>query len=153
MNTFIKWILSSAILCLMTACSPVMAAKQDDYINVEAVKPGVHKRIVLSTFGSPMQNYTNAKGEKCDIFKFRQGYKKGTKVGRAILHGTADFLTLGLWEIVGTPVEAGLSGDDVSYEVCYDANDIVTTSIPLTEYDGKSPKNAKDKNIDEEHQK
>lgn len=131
-----------SIFCFLTGCSVVMASKQDDYVNVEDVQPGVHKRVVISTFGAPVQSYTNSKGEKCEIFKFRQGYKKGTKVGRAVLHGTADVLTLGLWELVGSPVEAGLSGDDVSYEVCYNNEDIVTTTIPLSKYDGKGPKKA-----------
>ena len=26
--------------------------------------------------------------------------------GRAIAHGTMDILTLGLWEVIGTPIEA-----------------------------------------------
>ncbi len=105
-------------MTLSTCCAPVLAAKQDNYVHIEDVQPGEHKAIALSTFGPPIQNYVNHKGESCDIFKFRQGYRNSTKVARAVLHGTADFLTLGLWEIIGTPVEAGLNGENVSYEVC-----------------------------------
>jgi hypothetical protein len=53
------------------------------------------------------------------------------KVGRTIAHGTADVMTLGLWEIVGTPTEATLNGHRVAYEVTYDANDRVEQVVPL----------------------
>jgi len=126
------------VSALLTGCAPVLAAKQDNYVHVEDVQPGVHKAIALSTFGSPIQNYVNHKGESCDIFKFRQGYRNSTKVARAVLHGTADLLTLGLWEIIGTPVEAGLNGENVSYEVCYNKENVVTSVTPLSQT-GKTP--------------
>lgn len=150
MSKMINGGLIGVLCCAMLACAPVMAAKQDGYVDVEAVYPGVHKRTVLATFGKPIQSYVNGREEKCDIFKFRQGYRTGTKVGRAVLHGAADFLTLGLWELVGTPLEAGLSGDDVSYEVCYDVNDRATTVIPLSKFDGKRQKPTVNSGLEEE---
>ena len=118
---------------MLTGCAPVLAAKQDNYVRVEDVKPGVHKVIALSTFGSPIQNYVNHEGNTCDIFKFRQGYRNSTKVARAMFHGAADVLTLGLWEVIGTPVEAGLNGENLVYEVCYDKKDIVTSVAPISQ--------------------
>ena len=37
----------------------------------------------------------------------------------------ADFFTLGLWEIAGTPIEGAASGTQVKVEVLYDENDRV----------------------------
>jgi hypothetical protein len=34
-------------------------------------------------------------------------------------------VTLGLWEIVGTPTEAVFSGDELAFEVSYDEQDRV----------------------------
>jgi hypothetical protein len=79
----------------------------------------------------------NSEGESCDIFKFRQGYRNSTKVARAVFHGTADLLTFGLWEVVGTPVETGLDGETLSYQVCYDKKNTVTSVMPLSK-DGKA---------------
>lgn len=41
-----------------------------------------------------------------------------------------DILTLGLWEIVGTPVE-GFQGDTKRLSVSYDENDYVTHIGPV----------------------
>ena len=64
-------------------------------------------------------------GNKVDIFAFTQGYSEGAKAVRAVFHGVADVLTLGLWEVVGTPVEAVADGTAVKVEVCYDEDDKV----------------------------
>ncbi len=50
---------------------------------------------------------------------------KGSKAGRAFFHGAADVLTIGLWEIVGTPIEGSLEGNEVQVVVYYDNNDRV----------------------------
>ena len=50
-----------------------------------------------------------------------------------MFHGAADVLTLGLWEVIGTPVEAGLNGENLVYEVCYDKKDIVTSVAPISQ--------------------
>ena len=42
-----------------------------------------------------------------------QGYRKGVKVARAIGHGAADVMTLGLWEVVGRPTEASDRSEQV----------------------------------------
>jgi hypothetical protein len=60
-----------------------------------------------------------------------QGYRKGVKVARTIGHGAADVMTLGLWEVVGTPTEATLNGHRVAYEVTYDASDRIDRVVLL----------------------
>lgn len=59
-------------------------------------------------------------GYKYEIFSFTQGYSGGVKAGRAFFHGAADVLTLGVWEVVGTPAEAVFDGDKMAYHVRYD---------------------------------
>ena len=60
-----------------------------------------------------------------EVFRFIQGYSTGAKAGRALFHGAADVVTLGLWEVVGTPAEAVFSGDEMAYQVSYDKDDRV----------------------------
>ena len=57
-----------------------------------------------------------------DIFSFVQGYSTANKASRATLHTVGDILTLGLWEVVGTPAEMIADGSDVRAEVLYDKN-------------------------------
>jgi hypothetical protein len=66
-----------------------------------------------------------------DVFSFTQGYSKGAKTGRAVFHGAADVLTLGLWEVVGTPTEAVFDGRQVAFEVTYDASEKVEKVVTL----------------------
>ena len=57
--------------------------------------------------------------------------EKFTKAGRAVFHGAADVLTLGLWEVVGTPTEGAFNGTEMAYEVRYDKEDRVDQVIAL----------------------
>jgi hypothetical protein len=66
-----------------------------------------------------------------EVFSFVQGYRKGVKIARTIGHGAADVMTLGLWEVAGTPTEATLNGHRVAYEVTYDTSDRIEQVVPL----------------------
>ena len=70
-------------------------------------------------------------GRRVEVFSFVQGYRKGVRVARTIGHGAADVMTLGLWEVVGTPTEATLNGHRVAYEVTYDASDRIDRVVLL----------------------
>lgn len=119
-----------------------MAAKQPDYKNVDLFKVGTPRGALLGEFGHPTATDTKPDGTRCDTFSFTQGYSGGAKAGRAFGHAVADILTLGLWEVIGTPTEAVFSGSTVGYQACYDKNDRVQTVILLTpDNDGRGPKN------------
>ena len=134
--------IAACIAASSTGCAVVMAAKQPDYKNVELFKVGTPRGALLGEFGHPTATDTRPNGAKCDVFSFTQGYSGGAKAGRAFAHGVADVLTLGLWEVIGTPAEAIFSGSTVGYEVCYDKEDRVQTVILLTpDNDGRGPKN------------
>jgi len=127
---------------VLSGCAVVMAAKQPDYKNVDLFKVGTPRGALLGEFGHPTATDTKPDGTKCDTFSFTQGYSGGAKAGRAFAHGIADLLTLGLWEVIGTPTEAIFSGSTVGYQACYDKEDRVQTVILLTpENDGRGPKN------------
>ena len=119
-----KWTTFVCLLALVfsSGCSVFMAAKQPDKKNVDLFQIGTPRTMLLGEFGAPaMSEIRN--GRKYEIFKFVQGYSTGAKAGRALFHGAADVMTLGLWEVVGTPTEAVFSGDEMAFEVSYDQND------------------------------
>jgi hypothetical protein len=116
-----------AFVCMLalvfnSGCSVFMAAKQPDKKNVELFQVGTSRTALLGEFGTPAVTETRG-GKKYEIFKFVQGYSTGVKAGRALFHGAADVLTLGLWEVVGTPTEAIFRGDEMAFEVSYDDYD------------------------------
>jgi hypothetical protein len=121
------------LMCFMLLCSGCavfMAAKQPDKKNVDLFKVGTPRSMLLAEFGMPTVSELRD-GKKHEIYKFVQGYSAGAKAGRAVFHGAADVLTLGLWEVVGTPVEGTFSGDEMAYEVRYDDESRVDQVIAL----------------------
>lgn len=131
MTYLIKWklVMVSAVI-LIGACSPYMAATQPGKKDVSLFTVGTPRAMLLAEFGLPIA--TEVRNEiQYDIFAFTQGYGAGAKAGRAVFHGAADVLTLGLWEVVGTPTEGVFDGKDMAYQVTYDSNDRVETVVPL----------------------
>ncbi len=125
------------IICVLTVflglsfsgCSVFMAAHQADYKDLSFLKEGVSRDEIVTELGTPVATEKDDHGNAVDIFKFRQGFGKGNKAVRMLGHGAADFFTLGLWEVVGTPSEAIFNGKDIAIKVTYDefnkAKDIV----------------------------
>ena len=113
-----------------SACSVAMAAKQPSKKDVGLLTPGVPRNLVLAELGQPVATDISG-GKRVEVFSFVQGYSKGARISRTIAHGTADVLTLGLWEIAGTPTEAIFDGTRVAYEVTYDASDRIERVVVL----------------------
>ena len=110
-----------------------MATQQPSRMDFSVLSKGVDRSRVVAELGAPLTTEVKD-GKRTDVFSVRQGYSTGAKVGRALFHGAADFFTLGLWEVVGTPVEAIASGTIVKVGVNYDKNDKVEDIIT---YSGK----------------
>lgn len=126
----VKALMLIGLMLLSSGCSVFMAAKQPDKKNVDLFKMGTPRSMLLAEFGMPTVSELRD-GKKYEIYKFVQGYSAGAKAGRAVFHGAADVLTLGLWEVVGTPVEGTFSGDEMAYEVRYDDESRVDQVIAL----------------------
>jgi hypothetical protein len=115
---------------LLSSCAVFMAARQPGRKDVALLNPGTPRNLVIAEFGTPIHGETRD-GKRTEIFAFVQGYSKGARVSRAIAHGVADFFTLGLWEIAGTPTEAIFDGKDMVVEVTFDPADQVEKAITL----------------------
>ena len=126
------------VLILSTGCSVYMAANQPPAKNIDLFKVGTPRSALLAEFGYPTSS-EEKNGKKYDIYRFTQGYSGGAKAGRAVAHGIASVLTLGLWEVIGTPVEAINSGDLTAYEVGYGSDDRVDVVISLIQNTNTGP--------------
>lgn len=68
-----------------------------------------------------LETKTNEDGSLTEIYRVRR--KKGSSL-RAFTHGILSVSTLGLWNLVGTPIEGYLSSDDfIVFRVYYDKNE------------------------------
>ena len=138
------------IFVLGTGCSVYMAANQPDKKDVSVFNVGTPRTHVIAEAGIPRHTKENPDGTLTDTFVFVQGYSSGSKAGRALFHGAADVLTLGLWEVVGTPVEAIADGTEVQVQVEYDATEKVQNIIALS--GGEELKGVDSKGAGKEHQ-
>lgn len=109
-----------------------MAAKQPNKRDVSLFHEGTRRSLIIAEYGHPTTTEETKNG-RIDVFKFTQGYSKVAKTSRAVGHGAMDVMTLGLWEVIGTPAEAIADGTEMAVEVQYNENDVVTQVIPLTE--------------------
>lgn len=103
-----------------TGCAVFMASRAPGRKDMSVLTPGVSRSQVVAELGQPLQSRQSPLGNPKDVFAFKQGYSAGNRVGRVVLHGTADVVTGFLWELAGTPMEASMQGEDVRVEVEYD---------------------------------
>ena len=121
---YINTLLAILILILGSGCSLFMAYKQPDKKDLNVLDKGTPRALVIAELGQP--EFTETKDNlRNDFFIFVQGYSSGAKASRLAIHGAADVLTFGLWEVIGTPVEMVADGTQVKVQVVYDAGDCV----------------------------
>ncbi|MBT0731016.1 hypothetical protein [Rosenbergiella nectarea] len=103
----------------LSGCSVYDATHQPDKKDISLFKVGTPRSELLAEFGYPSAQ-TNHDGKTWDLWRFTQGYSGGVKASRAVGHGVMDVLTLGIWEVAGTPIESAADGTQMAYEVAYD---------------------------------
>ena len=108
-----------SLLCLC-GCSVGMALSGKKEPNIGAIKVGSTRGEVEMHLGHPTTSTTLEDGTRVDIYEYELGNEPSA--GRAIGHGVMDVLTLGLWEVVGTPIE-GVQGEKRQLNITYDSSD------------------------------
>ena len=121
---FISALLALVIFGLGSGCSLFMAYKQPDKKDLNVLNKGTPRALVIAELGQPAFTETRD-NVRNDFYIFVQGYSSGAKASRLAFHGAADFLTLGLWEVLGTPIEMVADGTEVKVQVAFDASDCV----------------------------
>ena len=111
-------------------CSAVMASKQPAKKDLSVIANGMPRSTIIAELGAPVSS-EKKDDKRVDVYTFNQGYSTLIRVGRTMIHGVADLATLGLWEVVGTPMEATFKGTAKAFEVTYDAEDRVTGIVDL----------------------
>lgn len=110
-------------LVVLQACSVGMAMSGKPDPNIGTLEIGQKRDIVLLNLGQPTKTFAK-EGIRTDVFHLERGNQPSA--GRAAGHAAMDVLTLGLWEVVGTPIE-GFSGDTFTVSIEYDADERVTS--------------------------
>lgn len=90
-------------------CS-VYKASSNEGVSVNDIKKCNTKGCLLSLGMDVVSGKLNPKGQFVEIFRGK-ARKSGGNYLRAVEHGIMDVGTLGLWEVVGTPVEGAISNN------------------------------------------
>jgi hypothetical protein len=127
------------VLLASPGCAAYKATQQPDKKNLSVLTPGTPRSHVIAELGAPLWS-EERDGARVDLFAFKQGYRKATKAGRALVHGAADVATGGLWEVIGIPAEALANGTDIKVEVTYDRLRAVRTIEVIEGQDALTPR-------------
>lgn len=106
----------------MSGCSVRMAASGKPKPLLNQVRTGQTRSQVIQMLGEPQTvNYDG--GIREDIFYLQRGYP-AWRYTRAVLYTFLDAGTIGLWELIGTPLEEFIQSKNV-VTIEYDLNDEV----------------------------
>ena len=120
-------------LMLITGCTATQqAASQPTEKDLSVLNMGTPRDLVILELGAPAETRIE-NGMKVDLFSFVQGYSRGTRIARVTGHAIGEVATLGLWSLVGTPIEQTNNGSILGYKVTYTEDDVVKESVQLVD--------------------
>jgi hypothetical protein len=107
---------------ILAGCSVGMALSGSQNPDLGAVRTGATRGEIELHLGTPTRSTLLEGGHRADVYEYEVGNEPSA--GRAAGHAVMDVLTLGIWEIVGTPIE-GVQGEKYTATIVYDENDKV----------------------------
>jgi hypothetical protein len=107
---------------MIAGCSVGMAMSGKEQKDTSILFPGSPRAVVIAKLGPPETSVKDDEGCYTDSYHIVKGNAPST--GRAVAHAALDVVTLGLWEVIGTPLEMGAGQEDVSRVIIvYDDKD------------------------------
>lgn len=113
----LMWLLVVAMA--VSGCSVHMAATGPGKKDLDVLQPSTHRDVVRAELGAPLSTGRDDDGNDYDVFSFVQGSGPLVRTLKTVFYLTADIFTLGLWEVIGTPLEGASRGTKMSTTVTY----------------------------------
>jgi hypothetical protein len=111
-----------ASLLMLSGCSVAMALHGHQEPNFEAFEPGSTRKQVEIQLGTPLSTASLTDGTKEDTYKYEMG--NSPNGARATLYFYYDVFTIGLTEVLFTPIEL-FQGHDEETKIVYSSDDRV----------------------------
>ena len=99
----------------VAGCSVGMAMSGKEQKDTSVVFPGAPRDVVVAKLGPPETSTKDADGNIVDSWMIVKG--NAPSGGRAAMNAGLDVFSLGLWEVIGTPLEMGCRGG--TNQVCH----------------------------------
>jgi hypothetical protein len=110
-----KIILSIPLIACLSGCSVFMAANKSG-VDPEQIINCSTRSCLIASGATPIRKISNNEES------FKAQLPKGS-TSRAVLNGTLDVFTLGLWEVAGTPIEGSIDNNKFfTFKVKYKSN-------------------------------
>ena len=117
-----KTIFLIGVIAIFSSCSVIMAAKKEG-TNVENLQQSRCRGQIIAQGATLISSERLPSKELVEVYQFK---KEQGSAARAFMHGVLDVSTLGLWEVLGTPVEACMSENKCFVvKVYYDEQEFV----------------------------
>ncbi len=118
-----KNILYLALLCLITlsSCSVMMAAKKEG-MSITQVQTMRTRCQLIASGAQLISGERLPSGELCEVYQIQN--TRGS-AARAFMHGLLDVSTCGVWEVIGTPIEASNPREYYCVRVTFDENEVI----------------------------
>ena len=99
-------ILLCTLVLLVEGCSMMMAGKKQTRKDLSVLRIGGDRDDIVAVLGAPYQTQRFEDGQVKDTYKLVENApSEGMKTVEVLGNGVLSLGTLGLWEIVGTPIQ------------------------------------------------
>ena len=122
MKSIFNLLLILICITFLSSCSVGMALSGDEEKDTRILFKGAPRIEVIKRLGIPAKSIQDENGNYIDTYFLVMGNEPDA--GRASAHLALDFFTLGLWEVVATPMEmAGTSETSSTLFIYYDSEE------------------------------
>ncbi|MCE5316123.1 MAG: hypothetical protein LLG04_02000 [Parachlamydia sp.] len=104
-----------------TSCSVAMAARKEG-VSIDKVQTARTRGQILACGATVISSDRMPTGELVEVYQFQ---KERGSAARALMHGLLDVSTFGIWEAVGTPIEACDTREYFTLRIYYNLDETV----------------------------
>jgi len=120
------------LIFLAQGCAVQKSARLPPLKNLKVIKVGAHRSEIIAEIGNPVASEETDFGI-LEVYIFDKGVSSAGRALRTGVHVLADIYTLGLWEAVGTPLEAETGRRDVKLQLVFTKQKQLSEIIPLND--------------------
>ncbi len=118
-----NFILALFIVVSLDSCSVIMASRKNG-VEIHELQSCRSRGQFVSANPQVISTERLSTGELVEVYQFKQA--TGSK-GRAVMHALLDVTSVGIWEVVGTPMEGYYNQSEYfTIRVTYNESDIAT---------------------------
>ncbi len=119
-NLLLLSVLVMGGMIVAQGCSVAMASKEQTRKDLSVLRIGGDRDDIIQVIGAPYITTRNDDGSCKDVYKIvEDAQSKEGKTLAVVGHAAMDVVTLGLWEIAGTPLELATKQEATTFILYY----------------------------------